>query len=215
MPAQCGTLAWAPGGASGASASPSYTDKGGFRPGHGCLDPRVTLLSRLPHSWIPLLAATSAALALVLAAAVALLSHELSRLRRRVDRLVRGSGSLNLEDVLHAQAAALERVGADHRDVTGRMSRLERMTTFCLQKVGLVRFNAFPDAGGELSFALALLDGEDNGVVLTSLQGRDDARVYAKPVLAGRSPYALSPEERQAIQEASRLPIPDADRMPR
>src|SRR3989344_5821662 len=71
-----------------------------------------------------------------------------------------------------------------------------------VQRVGLVRFNPFSETGGDQSFALALLNGKDNGVVLLSLHGREGTRVYVKPVKDGESTYELSKEERQAIEEA-------------
>lgn len=71
-----------------------------------------------------------------------------------------------------------------------------------LQHVGLVRFRAFHDVGGDHSFALALLDGEGAGVVLNCLYHRDRCRVYAKPVEAWRSSYTLTDEEVEAIRQA-------------
>ncbi|MFQ6000485.1 MAG: DUF4446 family protein [Anaerolineae bacterium] len=78
--------------------------------------------------------------------------------------------------------------------------RLERS----IQRVGVVRFNAFPDVGGDQSFAIALLDNHGDGVVISSLQGRTENRVYAKPLKRWDSTYALSDEEKQAIAKAYR-----------
>lgn len=79
---------------------------------------------------------------------------------------------------------------------------LQARQASAIQYVGFCRYNAFPDTGGELSFSLALLNGEKEGFVLTSLYGRQDARVYAKPVKADSSPVRLSPEEQEAIRQA-------------
>jgi hypothetical protein len=82
----------------------------------------------------------------------------------------------------------------------------------CLQRTGLVRYDAFPGVGGEQSFSLALLDAEGSGLVITGLYGRHDMRVYAKPVVAGSEPatsrgehgdgFVFSDEERQAVAMA-------------
>jgi hypothetical protein len=72
-----------------------------------------------------------------------------------------------------------------------------------LQRVGLVRYDAFEDMGGRLSFSLALLDGTGAGVVITSINGRSDTRCYAKPVVAGSSDHNLSEEEAEAIRRAT------------
>lgn len=71
-----------------------------------------------------------------------------------------------------------------------------------IQRVGLVRFDAFEDMGGQLSFALALLDADGTGVVLSSINGRREARVYAKAIEAAESTVALSDEEREAVRRA-------------
>lgn len=71
-----------------------------------------------------------------------------------------------------------------------------------IQKVGLVRFNPFADAGGNMSFTVALLDGRNNGIVVSSLHGREGTRIYAKNIDKGESKYRLTEEERQAIEKA-------------
>ena len=72
-------------------------------------------------------------------------------------------------------------------------------------KVGMVRFNPFGEIGGDQSFSLAFLDGEDSGVVITSHYGKDVQRIYAKPIKEGKSEYSLSTEEKEAIAQAKDL----------
>jgi len=71
-----------------------------------------------------------------------------------------------------------------------------------LRNVALVRYDAFTDSGGKLSWSLALVDDHGNGVVLTSIHGRTDARTYAKSILDWRCDQALSPEEQDAVENA-------------
>lgn len=71
-----------------------------------------------------------------------------------------------------------------------------------IRRVALLRYDAFEDVGGRLSFSCALLDERGNGIVFTSINGRQDTRVYAKPVQEGASVYNLSLEEEEAIQQA-------------
>jgi hypothetical protein len=75
-----------------------------------------------------------------------------------------------------------------------------------VRHVGLIRYDAFEDVGGRLSFSCALLDDRGNGVVITSINGRQDTRVYAKPISAGKSGYNLSIEEDEAIRKALERP---------
>src|SRR5688500_10205052 len=71
-----------------------------------------------------------------------------------------------------------------------------------IRHVAVVRYDAFPDMGGRLSFSAALLDDAGDGLVLTSINGRSETRTYAKGIKGGRSEHALSPEEEQAISHA-------------
>ena len=81
---------------------------------------------------------------------------------------------------------------------------LNDKTNKCFQKTGMVRYNAFKDTGSNLSFALAILDRENNGIVLNGIYSRDTSNIYAKPVKAGKSEYKLSEEEEEAIDKAVR-----------
>jgi hypothetical protein len=79
---------------------------------------------------------------------------------------------------------------------------LKEKERFNIQKVGIVRFNPFGDVGGNQSFSIALLDGKDDGVVITSLYLKDGNRVFAKPIKGGKSEFNLSKEEIEAINLA-------------
>jgi hypothetical protein len=87
-------------------------------------------------------------------------------------------------------------------DVTKRVEDLELVARVAVQHVGLVRFDAFEDMGGHLSFAAALLDADGDGFILTSINGRQETRIYAKPIERGASRYHLSNEEQEAIRRA-------------
>lgn len=78
----------------------------------------------------------------------------------------------------------------------------KKQGNFSIQKVGIVRYNPFSNVGGDQSFSIALLDGNNNGIVITSLFSREGNRVYGKPIKGGTSEYSLSKEEKQAIEKA-------------
>ena len=82
--------------------------------------------------------------------------------------------------------------------------RLDGLLQLAITRVGVVRFRAFDDMGSDLSYAVALLDSYNDGVILTSIFGREDSRSYVKPVEKGQSTYQLMPEEQQALDEAMR-----------
>jgi len=80
----------------------------------------------------------------------------------------------------------------------------KKESKFMVQKVGIVRFNPFSEVGGDQSFSIALLDGNDDGLVITSFYTREGNRVYGKPIKQGSSQYALSQEEIKAIESAKK-----------
>ena len=79
---------------------------------------------------------------------------------------------------------------------------LDDKTKNCLQKVGIVRYNAYKDTGSDLSFAVCLLDEKNDGVVFNGIYSRDMSNIYAKPIENGLSKYKVTPEEQEAINRA-------------
>ncbi len=79
---------------------------------------------------------------------------------------------------------------------------IKEESKFSIQKVGTVRFNPFSEVGGDQSFSIALLDGNNDGFIITSLYSREENKVYGKPVKGGNSDYSLSGEEKEAIKKA-------------
>lgn len=104
----------------------------------------------------------------------------------------------NLEDVLRS----LKKLEENYQDISREFSDFKEKSKKDLQKVGMVRFNPFPEVGGDQSFSIAMLDDNNDGFVLTSHYLRDSNRVYAKPVERGKSKYQLSKEEIEAIDKA-------------
>lgn len=82
------------------------------------------------------------------------------------------------------------------------LEKLKGKTKFSLQKFGVVRFNPFSEIGSNQSFSVALLNGENNGFIITSFYSREGNRVYAKPIVNGESEYLLSKEEKEALEKA-------------
>ena len=107
-----------------------------------------------------------------------------------------------LRDVLEAQAARIERLEKAARALNARDNKQQVLIEGGVRRVALLRYDAFEDVGGRLSFSCALLDEHGTGVVLTSINGRQETRVYAKTVEEGTSTYNLSVEETEAIRRA-------------
>ncbi len=87
------------------------------------------------------------------------------------------------------------------KKISNKMEELKKNNKFSIQRIGIVRFNPFKESGGDQSFSIALLDGNKNGVVITSLYGREGNRIFAKPIKKGKSEYLLTEEEKEAIEQ--------------
>ena len=72
----------------------------------------------------------------------------------------------------------------------------------CIQKIGVVRYNAYNDAGNDLSFAVALLDEKNNGIVFNGIYSREMSNIYAKPIIDGKCEYNITKEENEALNKA-------------
>jgi hypothetical protein len=143
------------------------------------------------------------ALAVVaLAVWLVVLQRSERRLRRRRRRILSDNGSTGLDEILAGQATQIEQLSSRVDALNALERELETAARRALQRVGVVRFNPFQDSGGDQSFAIALLDQGGSGVVLSSLHGRAETRIFAKLVTNGRSTHSLSDEEQQAIREA-------------
>ncbi len=112
-----------------------------------------------------------------------------------------GNGS-DLNEMLKSYLKEVESIKKDNSEIKGYYTKLDSDIASCIQKVGLVRYNAFKDVGSDLSFAIALLDGNNNGVVFNGIYGSEYSNIYAKPIKNKESNYQLSQEEEYAIEIA-------------
>lgn len=112
------------------------------------------------------------------------------------------NGEKDLEQLLSNQVEQTERQQQQIEEALERIEQLEQLSEITFQKSGLVRFNPFKQTGSNQSFSIALLNAENDGFVITSLYGREENRVYAKPIKEGESSYSLSEEEQQALNQA-------------
>lgn len=116
--------------------------------------------------------------------------------------LLNGASGENLERLLYDHLRERMNMLAQVDGLRERIVVLEDKMTGAKRHVGLVKYDAFEDVGGNQSFALAVYDDKGDGALLTSLIGRTDCRVYCKPLLGGKSERSLSQEEQRAIREA-------------
>lgn len=129
---------------------------------------------------------------------------KLGRQKKRYDYFM-GTGkrpSLNLEQKLEEYFETSQAIEEKYTKLLDMVTDIDQTFKTQIQKVGLIRYNPFDEMGGNLCFALALLDAEDNGVVLNGIHSRTGSFTYAKPIEMGVSTYMLSDEEIQAVELA-------------
>jgi len=148
----------------------------------------------------PLLVASLVLVAL-LGLYVVWLGRRVAAMQRRWSDLLRGNEG-NLEGILADHLDERRRLQSDVKVLEGRLHILEAKMATAKRHLGLVKYDAFEDVGGTQSFAMAVLDDQGDGAVISSLIGRTDCRVYGKPIVRGRSERNLSQEEQRAIQDA-------------
>ena len=127
----------------------------------------------------------------------------ISRLNKNQQKLFSGKGGEDLEKIILGHVKGLKELDRDIQDLYGISNQIHNLASRSVHKVGVIRFNPFKDLGGDQSFSIALLDGENSGVVFSSLHSREGNRVYAKPVSKGKAiKYPLTDEEAEAIKKA-------------
>jgi hypothetical protein len=168
-------------------------------------DPPIDLDALVKPILVPLAAGLAVAV-LLLAAIVAVQARRLGLLSGRLDGMTRGSDGRSLETALSTSLQRTEVISREVDDLVARSAVIEADLRTALQKVGFVRFNPFEETGGNQSFALALMDAEGNGFVVSSLHARTGTRVYGKALIAGRAETALSAEETEAVRIALAAP---------
>ena len=112
-----------------------------------------------------------------------------------------GNGK-NIDEALEKYMDRVSSVEKQNAEIIQYVTNLDKDMEKCIQKIGIVRYSAFKDTGSDLSFALAMLDENNDGVVFNGIYSREMSNIYAKPVEKGKSNYTISEEEQEAIDKA-------------
>jgi hypothetical protein len=129
---------------------------------------------------------------------------KIKKLKRKYEKFMNGNDNISLEELIEDCISKTNKILEKNRDIENHINKLERDIFYSIQKVGVVRFNAFDNVGSDLSFSVALLDKNDSGVILSGIYSRENSATYAKPIQNGKSKYALSAEEIQALDIAQK-----------
>jgi len=130
------------------------------------------------------------------------LNISFKKTKKRFNRFTRGEGKQNLGQLFEEYNQEIDSMQSDISILKEESSHLFKRVDQLKGKVGMVRYNAFGEQGNDLSYSIAILDDQQNGIVITSIYNREQSNSYAKPIEKGTSSYRLSEEEKNAIQKA-------------
>lgn len=130
-------------------------------------------------------------------------SIKLTKLRKNYSDFMTklGKGN-NINEMLQSYVESVEEIKKENVEIEQYCRKLDEDAKLNLKKIGMVRYNAYKDTGSDLSFALAILNEHNTGIILNGIYGRDTSNIYAKPIVKGNSEYALSKEEKEALDKA-------------
>ena len=152
-------------------------------------------------NWFNLFLLVSFIITLILMVINLFKTNKLKNEYRKLMELI-GNGE-NFNEIFKKYTEEIDTVSRETEKMKSRTENLEKNLEKCIQKIGVVRYNAYKNSGSDLCFAVALLDFEDNGVVINGIYSRDNTTTtYAKPIEHGKSKYTLVKEEEEAIEQA-------------
>ena len=128
--------------------------------------------------------------------------RKLTIINRKYSALMSGKKGADLEKIIRIRFKEMDQVKANSKRLTREHKQLQRHLSSCFSKYGLVKYDAFNEMAGKLSFVVALLNDENTGIVLNSMHSREGCYTYAKEIIKGESYIPLSEEEKEALEQA-------------
>jgi hypothetical protein len=138
----------------------------------------------------------------LLVLAVLVLAIFVFRANTRVSQLLQGKDSKSMEDTFKYLIEEAKRMNDNQVIIEKTLHNLNARIRKSLTGFKTIRFNPFPESGGNQSFAIALINEEGDGFIISSLYSREKTSVFAKPIKGGKSEYELTAEEKKALDEA-------------
>lgn len=128
--------------------------------------------------------------------------NKLNVMVRKYEALMSGKKGADLEKIIRVRFKEMDQVKANAKRVTKEHKEIKRSLKSCYSKLGIVKYDAFEQMAGKLSFVIALLNEDNSGFVFNSMHSREGCFNYAKEIIKGESYIPLSDEEKEAIEKA-------------
>jgi hypothetical protein len=129
-------------------------------------------------------------------------SMKMTRFMKRYRIFMKGKDAVSLEKAFAQKFLEVDKVVELNKIHANEIRRIKEIQSRTANKIGIVKYDAFPDVGGRLSFALAMLDESDSGFVLNAIHGREGCYTYIKEIVKGESYVVLGQEEKEALRQA-------------
>ena len=131
-----------------------------------------------------------------------ILHIRLGSLKKKYDFFLQGDNGASLERKLSVEVSEIRDAAKGLETMMTEQAAIRNIQSNTIQKIGFIKYNAFENIGNDLSFALTLLDGNNNGICISSIYGRNESRIFSKPIVKGKSLVSLSQEELESLNEA-------------
>ena len=131
-----------------------------------------------------------------------ILHIRLGSLKKKYDFFMQGENGASLERKLSVEVSEIRDAAKGLETMLTEQAAIRNIQSNTIQKIGFIKYNAFENIGNDLSFALTLLDGNNNGICISSIYGRNESRIFSKPIVKGKSLVSLSQEELESLNEA-------------
>ena len=164
------------------------------------------------NSFVPYIILSMAVIIVLLFIMIMILFKSIGRLENKYRKLMRGTSGKNIEELIISHLDDIEKSNQKSEEALERCDEIRNNMRECVQKVAIMRYKAFEDVGSDLSFSIAILDENNDGIMLTGIYGRQESTTYAKPIDNGISRYDLSEEEVCVLNEAINKKIDSADK---
>lgn len=149
-----------------------------------------------------IIAGVVAVLLLALLIYIGILNRRVSRLNKKYEFFMQDETGKSMEAKLREDVAHLHELQDSMELIHKTQKDILAVQNHCFRKIGFVKYNAFDNIGNNLSFAFTVLDGKNDGFCLSSVYGRNELRIFAKPIVDGKCLYGMSEEEKESLDNA-------------
>lgn len=146
--------------------------------------------------------AALAAFAVLLFIMVIVCLVKLGGLKKKYRKFMEGNDAKSLEELIQTQVAEIHNLQSEDQKIEDEIKRIHQIISGCYQKTGVVKYDALSGMGGQVSFALAMLDLKNSGIMINSIHTREGSYLYMKEITEGKCEVLLGKEEQKALEKA-------------